>query len=62
MTASPAIAAQTQEESTNVLVIDDDDMLLDFLQVCLESELPNVVVTTYDSKQLGRPGVGFDWA
>lgn len=36
-----------------MLVIDDDDMLLDFLQVCLESELPDVVVTTRDVMQSG---------
>ena len=62
MTASSAIAASTEKGSTNVLVIDDDDLVLDFLRVCLESELPNVVVTTYDSKRLGRPGADFDWA
>lgn len=46
----------------HVLLIDDDDVILDFLQICLEDNLPEVQVTAYQSERLGPPRPDFDWA
>lgn len=45
-----------------ILLIDDADLILDFLRICLEDELPDTTIDAYPSERLGRPGPDFDWA
>jgi DNA-binding NarL/FixJ family response regulator/tRNA A-37 threonylcarbamoyl transferase component Bud32 len=44
------------------LIVDDDDLILEFLRICLEDSFPGVEVTEYQSAELGRPGADFDWS
>ncbi len=46
----------------NILLIDDDDVILEYLQSCLEGSLPQVKATKYSTLREGRPGSDFDWA
>jgi len=45
-----------------ILVIDDDEVILDYVQACLESRIPGARVTRYHSGRRGRPGADFDWS
>jgi serine/threonine protein kinase len=45
-----------------ILLIDDDELIMEFLQDCLEEALPEAEVAQYPARRLGRPGGDFDWA
>lgn len=45
-----------------ILLVDDCDITLEYLRVCLEQEFPEVEVTEYESKTRGKPGADFDWS
>lgn len=54
--------AESPSETGRVLVIDDDDVILEFVRAALAEKMPGVTVTTYHSRQLGPPAADFDWS
>ncbi len=57
-----ALAGDPPDAPPRILVIDDDDVIMSFIEVCLETELPGSTVTKYHSLRSGRPGPDFDWS
>jgi len=49
-------------DAPRILVIDDDEVILDYVQACLETRIPGARVTRYHSRRQGRPGPDFDWS
>jgi len=50
------------EKPVRILLVDDDQLIMEFLQVVLEDGLPGARVTQYPVERLGRPGDDFDWS
>ena len=44
------------------LLIDDDDVILEFMRICLERQIPDIEVTEYLTGNRGKPGPSFDWS
>ena len=62
MSASPVASAPPPVTPVRILVIDDDEVILEFLAACFECEIPGAAVTRYNSAERGRPGSDFEWA
>ncbi|MFT5176934.1 MAG: DNA-binding NarL/FixJ family response regulator, partial [Gammaproteobacteria bacterium] len=45
-----------------ILLIDNEDLVLEFWRTCLEDGLPGVEISEYQSEKLGRPAADFDWS
>ena len=45
-----------------ILAIDDDEIVLGFLELAILEELEEAVLTPYPALKLGKPGPDFDWA
>lgn len=45
-----------------ILLVDDDEILLDFERACLEEAIPGVSVTEWATLRRSKPGEDFDWA
>jgi serine/threonine protein kinase/CheY-like chemotaxis protein len=44
-----------------ILIVDDDDLIIEFIHICLADEFPDAEIVDYPSLQLGRPDADFDW-
>ena len=62
MHALAAMPQETPRDSPRILVVDDDEVILDYVQACLETRIPGARVTRYNSRRRGRPDAGFDWS
>ncbi len=62
MHALAAMPQETPQDSPRILVVDDDEVILDYVQACLETRIPGARVTRYNSRRRGRPDAGFDWS
>ncbi len=45
-----------------ILLIDDDEIVLDFIRACLGSSVPDAEIVEYPLAALGKPAADFDWA
>jgi CheY-like chemotaxis protein len=61
MPAQSAVLPDTPAAPQRILVIDDDSVMREYLQACLESGFPGVEVAKYDPLERGRPGADFRW-
>ena len=45
-----------------ILLIDDDEIVCDFIRACLGARLPEVELVEYPIASLSKPAADFDWA